>query len=162
MSSTKATGDIGEQLAAEYLQNAGYTIIERNVSLAGNEVDIIAEAYLDDEGRPIKQKTDIIFAIKTLLHKTKFGEEQKHKGERTVIFCEVKRRQTEQFGSGAEAVTPYKMGRYVTAAKQYLAAKGLCNCAVRFDVIEVGYDDVHHIVGAFVENDAKYPRHRNF
>ena len=38
----KATGDYGENKAADYLVQAGYSIIERNYRTKGGEVDIIA------------------------------------------------------------------------------------------------------------------------
>ena len=42
--SNKITGNIGENLAAEYLQKQGYNIIERNWRYSRNgEIDIIAE-----------------------------------------------------------------------------------------------------------------------
>ncbi|MDR1690117.1 MAG: YraN family protein [Clostridiales bacterium] len=36
-------GDMGEKLAAEYLRERGYTIIEQNFSVRSGEIDIIAE-----------------------------------------------------------------------------------------------------------------------
>lgn len=167
MANTKAKGDIGEQLAAEYLESAGYKVLERNAEYAGTEVDIIAEAYLDERGNIVKKGRES--AVKAFIKKC-FGKDSAsgsrdtiarnaHYGERTIVFCEVKRRLGEEYGSGAEAVTPYKVGRYVRAAKLYLAAKGLGATPVRFDVIEVGYDDVHHIVSAFDTGDARYARH---
>jgi len=42
--SNKITGNIGENLAAEYLQKLGYKIVERNWRYSRNgEIDIIAE-----------------------------------------------------------------------------------------------------------------------
>lgn len=38
----KATGRCGEDLAAQYLEQQGYTIVERNYRLRTGEVDIIA------------------------------------------------------------------------------------------------------------------------
>jgi len=42
MNGNKTKGNKGEQLAAEYLQNKGYNIIERNWRFKHLEVDIIA------------------------------------------------------------------------------------------------------------------------
>jgi len=41
--SKKALGDIGEDLAVEFLKNKGFDIIERNFSIRGGEIDIIAK-----------------------------------------------------------------------------------------------------------------------
>ncbi len=40
---TKATGDIGENTACEYLEKNNYKIVARNVHVSRNELDIIAE-----------------------------------------------------------------------------------------------------------------------
>ncbi|MCM1305806.1 MAG: YraN family protein [Bacteroides sp.] len=79
---------------------------------------------------------------------------------RTIVFCEVKTRYDSAYGSAAEAVTPYKIGRYVRAAKAYLARLANVNKNLRFDVIEVGESGINHIENAFDEGDAKYPRKR--
>ena len=39
---TKITGNIGENKAAAYLENKGFSIIERNYRTKGGEIDIIA------------------------------------------------------------------------------------------------------------------------
>jgi len=48
VSTTRQIGDLGEQMAADYLTRQGYTIIARNYYAAHNEIDIIAryEAYI--------------------------------------------------------------------------------------------------------------------
>lgn len=149
---TKATGNIGEQRAAEYLQKHGYRIVERNAVYGDCEVDIIAEAYLDDEGKPVRESK-----LRTFLER---AFKRKRKGERTLVFCEVKTRYGDSFGTGAEAVDKYKAGRYIVAAKTYQAAHGCVGGRVRFDIIEVGEDKINHIADAFNENDAKYSRRR--
>jgi len=39
----KSTGDIGEQMAAEYLEKSGYKILARNLKLFCGEIDILAQ-----------------------------------------------------------------------------------------------------------------------
>ena len=48
MFTTKIRGDIGENIAAEYLKGLGYEIMERNYRTELGEIDIIAagEGYL--------------------------------------------------------------------------------------------------------------------
>ena len=41
-SSKKATGDRGEELAAQFLEAKGYAIVERNWRSRGGEIDLIA------------------------------------------------------------------------------------------------------------------------
>jgi putative endonuclease len=41
--STKKTGDKGEELAVEFLQSKGYSIIKRNYRYGKGEIDIIAK-----------------------------------------------------------------------------------------------------------------------
>lgn len=117
--STKQVGDIGEEVAVQYLRDADYKILERNAVYCGVEVDIIA----------------------------KIGT--------TIVFCEVKTRTNSHYGLPIEAVTPYKVGRYVTAAKGYIVKKRLRAPEVRFDVIAVDENGVNHIEGAFDCSDAK-------
>ena len=59
----------------------------------------------------------------------------------TLVFCEVKTRNRapdaqSPFGSAASAVTPEKQKHLIAAARSYLR-RFPCECAVRFDVIEV-------------------------
>ena len=127
MKNTTFVGNVGEDIAVDYLKAKGYRIIERNAKICGSEIDIICET--NDKSR-------------------------------TIVFCEVKTRRDDDYGSAAEAVTPYKVGRYVRAAKAYLARKANVNRNLRFDIIEIGDDGVDHIEDAFDEGDAKYPRKR--
>ena len=48
MSTTRQIGDRGEQMAADYLTQQGYTVIARNYYAAHHEIDIIARygAYI--------------------------------------------------------------------------------------------------------------------
>lgn len=151
MRNTRAIGDLGEHIAATYLQKSGYRIIERNAVLCDCEVDIICDAYLDVDGRP--KKLGAMDKLRKLLKRP-----LKNQGEYTLVFCEVKTRYDDTFGSGAEAVDGYKVGRYVTAAGAYTMSRGLMNECVRFDIIEINDGNVRHIPDAFTVNDAKYSR----
>lgn len=52
----KSTGNLGEDLATEYLSKLGYKILERNLSLFCGEIDILAQ-----DG-----KTIVIVEVKTV------------------------------------------------------------------------------------------------
>tara|TARA_B100000745_G_scaffold299981_1_gene252279 strand:+ start:1734 stop:2141 length:408 start_codon:yes stop_codon:yes gene_type:complete len=58
---TKATGDLGENVACEYLSNKGFTILEKNYWKKWGEIDIVA------------QKNGIVHfvEVKTVSHETK-------------------------------------------------------------------------------------------
>ena len=152
---TKARGDIGETLACEYLEEKGYKILYRNLKLAGCEVDVVVEAYFDEIGNLIRQKYGVFDKLKALFGK---GDAKKAKGERTLVFVEVKTRESEEHGAPEEAVDGYKKGRYVTAAKSYIAKYGEQNTPIRFDVIAVEDGKINHIENAFSVNDAKYSK----
>lgn len=56
----------------------------------------------------------------------------------TLVFCEVKTRRSDRFGSPAEAITPRKLARMRVLAAAWLAARRPPYTAdVRFDVVSV-------------------------
>lgn len=83
-------------------------------------------------------------------YRTPFGEADivAADGE-TFVFCEVKARLSETFGSPAEAVERHKQKRYADIARFFLRRMGRDDIAVRFDVLEVFADSVNHIENAF-------------
>lgn len=71
-----------------------------------------------------------------------------------LVFCEVKTRSGEGFGSPAEAVVGAKARRLRRLAARWLAGSGLHPGGVRFDVVSVltpprGAARVEHLRGAF-------------
>lgn len=52
----KSTGNLGEDLAAEFLLKLGYKIVERNLRVTFGEIDILAE----------DKKTIVIIEVKTV------------------------------------------------------------------------------------------------
>lgn len=67
----------------------------------------------------------------------------------TVVFCEVKARSTNAFGSGAEAVTISKRRRLRRLAAAWLAQHDRCWADVRFDVAVVTSGKLEMIESAF-------------
>jgi putative endonuclease len=63
------TGQIGEQLAADYLQKNGYLIIERNLRVYGIEVDIIAQKQYILVFVEVKTRTNNLLPIDRLFPK---------------------------------------------------------------------------------------------
>ena len=66
----------------------------------------------------------------------------------TVVFCEVKTRLSEAFGTPAEAVEYHKRERYKKIVRYYESLAGE-ELFIRFDVVEVFADRVRHIENAF-------------
>lgn len=71
-------------------------------------------------------------------HRTRYGEIDiiaRDKG--TTVFIEVKTREDQTFGTGAEAVAPWKQQRLARMAIDYAARHGLLDTPCRLDVVEV-------------------------
>lgn len=66
-----------------------------------------------------------------------------------IVFCEVKTRAGEGFGTPAESVNRARQLRYIRAAKYYVMTKRLGDVDVRFDVIAVLNGEVEHLIGAY-------------
>jgi putative endonuclease len=75
-------------------------------------------------------------------------------GPGLLVFCEVKTRRGDGYGSPAAAVTPAKQARLRGLAAAYLAATPHHPCRVRFDVVTVTLrrgrrPAVEHLEGVF-------------
>jgi putative endonuclease len=71
-----------------------------------------------------------------------------------IVFCEVKTRRTNAFGSGVEAVTALKSRRLRRLAAAWLAEHGEHGLRIRFDVVSVtpvrrGDPRIDQVKGAF-------------
>lgn len=68
----------------------------------------------------------------------------------TLVFCEVKTRTNDRFGTPAEAVTPRKRAKVRQVARRYLEATDRRAASLRFDVASVRPGgEVEVITGAF-------------
>jgi putative endonuclease len=72
----------------------------------------------------------------------------------TIVFCEVKTRRSDAFGTPVEALTPTKVRRLRALAALWLADHPQVRGPVRFDVVSVrpqrsGAAQVEHLRGAF-------------
>jgi len=111
--STRAIGRDGEEIAAEYLRNNGYRIVEKNYKNRFGEIDIIA------------------------------------KDGNTVVFIEVKTRNTPSYGTPSSAVDSKKQQRIGKVAVTYLTKKGLTQHPIRFDVVSICDGEIEVIRDAF-------------
>ncbi len=114
----KLVGNIGEEMATNYLLKKKYKILERNFRIPSGEIDIIA------------------------------------KDGKTVVFIEVKRRLSLDFGMPAEAVNMRKANKIRVAANCFLdeqikLGKLKEDTAIRFDIIEIVDDQITQIEDAF-------------
>jgi len=70
-----------------------------------------------------------------------------------LVFVEVKARNGDEFGSGAEAVTAWKQRRVALMAADFLARRRMHDRPCRFDVVSVavgeGHPRIEVIPGAF-------------
>lgn len=130
----QSLGQIGETLAAQYLEQNGCSVLCRNYRSAHQEIDIIA-----------KDATTLIFVeVKT----------------RSCTADELTA--APRYGRPAAAVTAVKQKNLTLAARAYLREHPVSGCRMRFDVIEVyirrGTDGthpddilkIHHIRSAFL------------
>jgi putative endonuclease len=58
----------------------------------------------------------------------------------TLVFVEVKARETHDFGEAAEAVTAFKQRRIVQLALDYMTRHHVSNCPCRFDVVAIHFE----------------------
>lgn len=106
--STKATGDRGEEIAADFLEAKGYRILERNYRFNREEVDLVCFQPYEDY--------------------TQGGE---------LVFVEVKTRRGLGFGRPEDAVTLDKQEAIMRVAEAYLHETRLEGALARFDVVAV-------------------------
>jgi len=75
--------------------------------------------------------------------------------DRTIVFVEVKTRESEDFGHPSDAVTPDKQRRLTRLAVTYLKRHGLLEYKSRFDVIAITWPEgkwrpqIEHFKNAF-------------
>ena len=125
MATTK-TGNEGEDIAAQYLEKIGMTVMDRNYRFGHEELDLVCfEPYEKNDG----------------------GE---------IVFVEVKTRRGRNYGEPEEAVTKAKQRHIVFAAKAYLYERRIEGANCRLDVITVRLGDkdpeITHIRDAFWAN----------
>jgi len=72
----------------------------------------------------------------------------------TVVFVEVKTRQSDRFGAPFESVTPHKQRQLTRAAAAWLKSRNLLHARARFDVVAIvwpsgGAPEITHYRNAF-------------
>ena len=108
--SAQRVGRWGEELAAGYLRQRGYTLLEQNARTPYGEIDLIACQTPCDELSNV---------------------------EPIIVFVEVKTRRGSSFGWPEQAVTARKRAHLIAAAQAYLQAHPDLSAAWRIDVIAI-------------------------
>ena len=111
-----------------------------NTHIFGNQGEALAKKYL------IKNK----YKILETNYKNTIGEiDIIAKDKDTLVFVEVKARNSTRFGLPREAVTVYKQNKIHKVALGYLKFTHNMDAKIRFDCIEVLGDEVTHIKNCF-------------
>ncbi|MBE7073712.1 MAG: YraN family protein [Clostridiales bacterium] len=69
--------------------------------------------------------------------------------KKTIVFVEVKARETLAFGRPSEAVNELKQSKIRRVAEEYLIRNHLEDVPIRFDVIEIVGNYINHIENCF-------------
>src|SRR6478736_886172 len=78
------------------------------------------------------------YAILTRRYRTRHGEiDIVARDGDTIVFVEVKAKETDEFGTASEAVTVRKQRRVISMAVDYLARNRLTSSPCRFDVVAI-------------------------
>ena len=112
-----------------------------NNKISGIKGETLAKQFLEKNG----------YKILECNYKNKIGEiDIIAKHQNTVVFVEVKQRQSLKFGYPREAVNYSKQQKIRRVATVYLKYKGLWDkINVRFDVVDVLGSEITHIENAF-------------
>ena len=114
-------------MARSLVTPSGMTIERQNLGKSGED---LAVRELERRG----------YAILARRYRTRYGEiDIVAKDGETTVFVEVKARVTDEFGTAAEAVTPWKQRRLAHMASDYVARNDLAFQPCRFDVVAIDW-----------------------
>ena len=86
----------------------------------------------------------------------KFGEiDIIARDHETLVFVEVKSRNSDAYGIAAQAVNARKQQKIIKTALGYLKSRGIVDKDVRFDVVSITGTEVELIKNAF-QSDGRY------
>lgn len=128
----KSLGKWGEALAADYLIQHGYLIVERNVHTPYGEIDLVA----------MQPVTSLDFC-------------ENQQSADMLVFVEVKTRTSLTYGYPEESVTIEKQAHLLAAAQHYLQQHPELECSWRMDVISIWHSSesrktqIRHFENAF-------------
>ncbi len=112
----------------------------------GKNYEEVAVKYLKKSGYKIIEQN----------YRLKVGEiDIIAKDKKTLVFVEVKYRQSKEFGTPSEFVTVQKQNKIIKTALLYLKQNNI-ESDFRFDVISICNDETEHIKNAFSPQTSKY------
>lgn len=118
----RAIGKQYEQIAAAYLQEHGYLILDRNYYTRRGELDLICREWVRQGKRSVPY----------------------------LVFVEVKYRSSRSYGYAEEAVTAVKCSRMMKSAQIYMKHHGISfSQPVRFDILAIDGREIRLIRNAF-------------
>lgn len=114
---------------------------KKNTRAVGTKYEDIVSEYLVNKGMVILERN----------YHNKYAEiDIIAKDKDTFVFCEVKYRGSERFGTGFDAVDIHKQHKISCAALDYCVKKNITDKPCRFDVIAVDRNGmIEHIENAF-------------
>ena len=130
----KQIGQIGEQLAADYLKHKGYKILDRNWGSKFGEIDIICSCYSRNERYNTPGVKGNLSPHQVCINQSVSG---------VIVFVEVKTKIGDQFGSPEQMVTSRKLAQIQRMASQYFLA---VDKAKRIDVVAIVINHDHKLV----------------
>lgn len=112
-----------------------------NNRLFGAKGESIAASYLLGLGYRILAKN---WAVK-------FGEVDiiAFSPENVIVFVEVKRVSSREYGDAAYKVSPHKLQQIARVASLYLSERELQQCAARIDVVAINGDEISLLKNCF-------------
>ncbi len=119
-------GQKAEESASIFLESQGYKILERNYRTRWAEIDIIA---LDKS----------VLTLPNLFVQQSDNStcDQEILDQDTLVFIEVKARNSTRYGLPAEAVLLSKQKKIIYAALHYLREHNIVDKKIRFDVMTI-------------------------
>jgi putative endonuclease len=108
--------------------------------LFGNSAERQAQQFLEKKG----------FDILEQQYRTRFGEiDLIARDGDEIVFVEVKARNSSEFGSPEESVTPSKLKRIAAVGQMYLRKKKINHDGFRIDVIAITTEpeEIRHLIG---------------
>ena len=145
------TWKYGEEKTLQYMKEKGYNILYTNFSCVGVELDIVA--ILPKKIQKKQAKKDM---------KQRILEDKKHSSvyknsfknmlktfQDLLVIVEVKGRETDKFGKGAEAISEQKKHNIIRGARFLQTSRSLEKYQIRFDVASVDAGEITYIEDAF-------------